>query len=60
MAPFGEIKEINIPNHPDKKIARGFAFVEMANKNDCLRAIKKLNGINFKGRTIVLDMAVSK
>lgn len=26
----------------------------------CLKAIKELNGMNYKGRTIVVDMAVSK
>jgi RNA recognition motif-containing protein len=60
MNSYGSIKEINIPSHPDKKTSRGFAFVEMSNKNECLKAIKMLNGTSFKGRTIVLDMAVSK
>jgi RNA recognition motif-containing protein len=32
----------------------------MGTKNQCLKAIKRLNGSSFKGRTIVLDMAVSK
>jgi len=32
----------------------------MANKNQCLKAMKELNGTTFKGRTIVLDLAVSK
>lgn len=32
----------------------------MSNKNECLRIIKKLNGTSYKGRTIVIDMAVSK
>lgn len=32
MAPFGEVKEINIPRHPDRNTTKGFAFVEMATK----------------------------
>lgn len=32
----------------------------MTNKIDCLKAIKKLNGTQYKGRPIVLDLAVSK
>ena len=32
----------------------------MANKNNCLKAIKDLNGQMFKGRKIVLDRAVAK
>jgi RNA recognition motif-containing protein len=51
---------VNIPNHPDKAMSKGFAFVEMSNRNECLKAIKMLNGTLYKGRTIVLDMAVSK
>lgn len=60
MAPYGEVKEVSIPKHPDRNTTRGFAFVQMANKNSCLKAIKELNGTQYKGRPIVLDMAVSK
>ena len=55
LTPFGEVKEINIPMHPDRKCSKGFAFVEMSNRNMCLKAIKKLNGTLFKGRNIILD-----
>lgn len=60
FSPFGEIKEINIPMHPDKKGARGFAFVEMEKHNPCLKAIKDLNGTLYKGRKIVLDLSVTR
>ena len=60
LSPFGEIVDIHIPQNPDKKGSRGFAFVEFANRNFALKAIKDLNGTNFKGRTIVLDESVSK
>ena len=59
-SPFGEITDVQIPMHPLKKCARGFAFVEYTNKNMCLKAIKELNATNYKGRTIVVDMAVCK
>ena len=39
-APFGEITDIQIPMHELKKCSRGFAFVEYAHKNMCLKAIK--------------------
>lgn len=32
VSPFGKVKEINMPRHPDKNVNRGFAFVEMENK----------------------------
>ena len=60
MQPYGEINDISIPKHPDKNTSRGFAFVELGKKNLCAKAIKDLNGSKYKGRTIVLDMAVSK
>lgn len=60
LSPFGEIVDVHIPQNPDKKGSRGFAFVEFANRNFALKAIKDLNGTSFKGRTIVLDESVSK
>lgn len=57
---FGEIKEITIPKHGVKNCGRGFAFVEFTTKNMCLKAIKELNQKLYKGRTIIVDMAVSK
>lgn len=60
MGMYGEVREISIPVHPDRNTSKGFAFVEMANRNECGRAIEALNGTKYKGRTIVLDMAVSK
>lgn len=41
--------------NPDNKGSRGFAFVEFENRNSCLKAVKDLNGVMFKGRKIVLD-----
>lgn len=33
VEPYGEIKEVHIPKHPDRNTSKGFAFVEMTNKN---------------------------
>ena len=46
--------------HPLKKFSRGFAFVEFDTKIMCRKAIKGLNATSFKGRTIIVDMSVSK
>lgn len=57
---FGAITDISIPKHGVKNCGRGFAFVEFSKKNMCRKAVKELNQLSFKGRTIVVDMAVNK
>ncbi|KAL4435734.1 hypothetical protein ABPG74_018285 [Tetrahymena malaccensis] len=60
LGKFGEIIEISIPVNPSTNKSKGFAFVQFANKNCALKAINELNGTQWKGRNIVLDLAVSK
>ncbi|EAS03801.1 RNA recognition motif 2 in vertebrate RNA-binding protein (macronuclear) [Tetrahymena thermophila SB210] len=60
LGKYGEIIEINIPVNPSTNKSKGFAFVQFANKNCALKAINELNGTQWKGRNIVLDLAVSK
>lgn len=37
--------------------SRGFGFVEMANDNEAMEAIEKLNGSDLDGRKIVVNEA---
>ena len=37
--------------------SRGFGFVEMANDNEAMEAIEKLNGSDMEGRKIVVNEA---
>lgn len=37
--------------------SRGFGFVEMANDNEAMEAIEKLNGSDMDGRKIVVNEA---
>ncbi|KAL4510834.1 hypothetical protein ABPG72_004988 [Tetrahymena utriculariae] len=60
LGKYGEIIEINIPVNPSTNKSKGFAFVQFANKNCALKAINELNGTQWKGRNIVLDLAVSR
>lgn len=55
---FGKIVEINIPINPATNKPKGFAFVELDNKNHSLKAIHDLNGTQFKGRAISVKLAV--
>ena len=40
LSPFGEIIDVHIPQNPDGKGSRGFAFIEFKNRNNALKAIK--------------------
>lgn len=37
---YGDISEVNIPLNPSTNKSKGFAFVQFANKNHALKAIK--------------------
>ncbi len=47
----GEVTKINIIE------GKGFGFVEMANQASAEAAKKELNGYNFKGRPLKVDVA---
>ena len=59
-SPFGTIKEVQIPLKLENNLNRGFAFVEFETKQQANEAIKKLNGSQYKGRTIAVDLSKSK
>jgi len=39
LSKFGEIVEVNLPLDPSTNKAKGFAFIQFANKNCALKAI---------------------
>jgi RNA recognition motif-containing protein len=47
---FGEVTSVNIITDRDSGRPRGFAFVEMASKDDGMAAISGLNGRESDGR----------
>lgn len=55
---YGTITEIRIPKSRDGPGGKGFGYVEFENKESCEKA-KELDGKDFDGRTIVVDMARS-
>lgn len=57
---YGEVTDVSIPKHGVKNCGRGFAFVEFTKKNMCRKAVKELNQKLYKGRTIIVDLAVNK
>lgn len=61
LAKHGSILDVNVPMKSDKpNINRGFAFVELGSKEEAEKAVKELNGTNWKGRTVTVDLSVPK
>lgn len=55
--PFGQVNEVYIVTDRLTGQARGFAFVEMANDEEALKAIEALNGSQMGGRTLTVNEA---
>jgi len=53
----GEVLEAKIITDRDTGRSRGFAFVEMANKEEGLAAIEALNGTDLNERTLTVNEA---
>ena len=57
---FGGIERVNIVTDRDTGQPRGFAFVEMAEKESAEKAIAQLNGSDLHGRAITVNEARPK
>ena len=57
---FGEVLSTKIIYDTITWESKGFAFLEMAKKEDALKAIETLNGKEVKGRELVVQEAVDK
>lgn len=54
---FGEVTQVNIITDRDSGRPRGFAFVEMSNKDEAMAAIAGLNGQELNGRALNVNEA---
>ncbi|MFC1841804.1 RNA recognition motif domain-containing protein [Candidatus Dependentiae bacterium] len=54
---FGQIVSVKIITDKFTGLPRGFAFVQMATKEEALKAIEELNGHELEGRSIVVNEA---
>ena len=54
---FGAVEKVNIVKDRDTGQPRGFAFVEMTNRNEASTAIAALNGRNLHGRDLSVNEA---
>lgn len=57
---FGAVERVNIVTDRDSGQSRGFAFVEMADRNEAENAISQLNGSQLDGRTLNVNEARPK
>lgn len=60
FAEFGEVVSANIITDRDSGRSKGFGFVEMSEKNEGIKAISKLNGMEVNGREIKVNEAQQK
>jgi RNA recognition motif-containing protein len=57
---YGEVVYVNLPRDKVSGRAKGFAFVDMASKDDLDKAIEALNGMEMGGRAIRVAASVPK
>ncbi len=57
---YGAVENVNIITDRETGQARGFAFVEMTNKNEAETAISVLNGTELNGRAMNVNEARPK
>jgi cold-inducible RNA-binding protein len=57
---YGAVDRVSVVTDRDTGQPRGFAFVEMANRNEAETAISVLNGSELNGRTLNVNEARPK
>ena len=60
FAAYGQVDTVSIVTDRDTGQPRGFAFVEMANRNEAETAISVLNGRELNGRALNVNEARPK
>ncbi len=57
---YGNVERVSIVTHRDSGQPRGFAFVEMTERNEANNAIAGLNGASMGGRTLNVNEATER
>jgi RNA recognition motif-containing protein len=57
---YGTVDRINLVTDEDTGQPKGYAFVEMPNDDEALKVISAVNGIDARGRTLVVNEARPK
>jgi len=54
---YGTVKEVKVMTDRETGRSRGFAFIEMAQESDALRAVEALHGASLDGRPLRVSQA---
>ena len=57
---YGQVKEVRLITDKSSGQSKGYAFVEMPSKNDAEKAIDEMNGKEFMGSTVKVNLAKPK
>ena len=57
FTPFGQVDEVRLITDRYSGRSKGFAFVEMVNKDEAEAAIQGLNGTSLQGRQLTVNEA---
>lgn len=57
---FGEVESVVIIKDKFNGKSRGYGFVEFSTEEGALKAIEKMNGVEFEGRKIRVNTAQEK
>lgn len=57
---FGPVKSLRIIKDRETNESKGFGFVEMVNDDEAQEAIRCMNGANYYGRRITVNIAEDK
>lgn len=54
---YGPVREVRIVRHPATGESRGFGFVAMESVEAADRAVRKLDGTDWNGRRLLVEVA---
>lgn len=59
FAQFGEVSSANVITDRETGRSRGFGFVEMSDDGEGQKAIDRINGSEFEGKVLTVNVALS-
>lgn len=60
MEEFGTVDSVKLIVDRDTRRSKGFAFVEMPENAEAIKAINELNGAEYEGRAMVVKEALPR
>lgn len=57
---FGEIRNVALPKDRETGRPRGFGFIEFSSSEDAQAAVQQMNGKEFEGRPLRVNIAEQK